>query len=217
APRPTRRSSDLPYMESRYRNWVEGLTGDWLISRQRFYGVPFPVWYAVGADGETDFDTVLTPPLEALPIDPTIDLPVGFTEDQRHQPCVLTAYPDIVDSCDNSSLPPHLALRWNARPESSGMFAMLDPLALRSNLQQDSLPSKHASINGWILDPDRKKMSKSKGNVVTPLGLLQQHGSDGVRYWAGRARQGVDTAFDEGQMKIGRRLAIKILNASKFA
>ncbi|MGP9694509.1 valine--tRNA ligase [Brachybacterium sp. AOP25-B2-12] len=219
------------YMESRYRNWVEGLSGDWLISRQRFFGVPFPLWYAVDAHGETDHDTVLTPNLARLPIDPTIDAPEGYDESQRNQPGGFVADPDVLDTWATSSLTPQLAGGWNEDPE---LFAKVYPMDLRpqghdiirtwlfativrSHLQQDSLPWTNTSINGWILDPDRKKMSKSKGNVVTPIGLLRQHGSDGVRYWAGRARQGVDTAFDEGQMKIGRRLAIKILNASKFA
>lgn len=227
------------YMESRYRNWVEGLQGDWLISRQRFFGVPFPVWYGVGADGETDYERVLTPSIDRLPIDPTIDVPEGYEESQRGVPGGFVADPDILDTWATSSLTPQLAGGWNAGASAEsvaddGLFAKVFPMDLRpqghdiirtwlfativrSHLQQDSLPWTHASINGWILDPDRKKMSKSKGNVVTPIGLLQQHGSDGVRYWAGRARQGVDTAFDEGQMKIGRRLAIKILNASKFA
>jgi valyl-tRNA synthetase len=219
-----------PFMRARFDSWVEGLNADWAVSRQRFFGVPFPLWYRLDEAGEPDHGQPILADPARLPIDPQTDVPEGYTEDQRGEPGGFTGDPDIMDTWATSSLTPQIAGGWerdedlfervfpmDLRPQSHEIIrTWLFYTVLRGELEHGELPWSDTTISGWILDPDRKKMSKSKGNALTPMGLLEQHGADAVRYWAASARLGVDTAFDEQQMKVGRRLAIKLLNASRF-
>jgi valyl-tRNA synthetase len=218
------------FMRSRYENWISGLNGDWLVSRQRFFGVPVPVWYPLDADGNPEYNAPIVPSDAQLPVDPAADAAPGYEEAQRDVPGGFTGDADVLDTWATSSLTPQIVGGWST---DEALFAKVYPFdvrpqghdiirtwlfssAVRADALQKTAPWKHAAISGWILDPDRKKMSKSKGNVIVPTDVLEEYGSDAVRYWAASAKLGADTAYEIAQMKIGRRLAIKLLNASKF-
>ncbi len=218
------------YMAKRYEHWVEGLSLDWCLSRQRFFGVPIPVWYKVDEHGRCLYDQAIVPDLESLPVDPLDEAPPGYEESQRNKPSGFTGDPDVFDTWATSSLTPQIASHWVDTPERHQRLFPMDirPQSheiirtwafytiVKAYLHERKVPWKNVVISGWILDPDRKKMSKSHGNVVTPEPLIDQYGADGVRYWAARARLGVDTAYDEQIFKVGKKLCTKLFNAAKF-
>ena len=214
----------------RYEDWVENLNQDWCVSRQRYFGVPIPIWYPLDDAGDVDHSHPILPAEERLPIDPSTDAPEGYEESQRGKPGGFVGDPDVFDTWATSALSPLIPSGWpqdmerhnnvypnDLRPQSHEIIRTWAFVTItRSYLEDGSIPWRNVAISGWILDPDRKKMSKSKGNVVLPTDLLDEFGSDAVRYWAASARLGVDTAFDRNVLKEGRRLITKMQNAARL-
>ena len=218
------------HMRSRYEHWVTGLAHDWCISRQRFFGVPFPVWYPLDAQGAPKYDSPILATPESLPVDPLSQSAPGYTENQRNIPGGFCGDPDVMDTWATSSMTPQIVSNWRL-PTSrhDRLFPMdLRPQAheiirtwafytiVKAWMHEREIPWKQVAISGWILDPDRKKMSKSKGNTVTPGEYIVQYSADGVRYWAARAKLGIDTALDTKVFSMGWKLSTKLFNASRF-
>ena len=244
------------YMRIRLNQWIEGLKEDWCISRQRFFGVPIPVWYLMSTelkDGQEPKIIIVHASMDQLPVDPSVDIPNGyrlsepselhqadeyfnekkniFVKNDEGEEFYLYPDKDVLDTWATSSISPQI----NAQSIGGGeRYNKLFPADLRpqaheiirtwafytiakAHLHANIIPWKNIVISGWCLAADKTKMSKSKGNVVTPVALIEEKGTDAVRYWASTSRLGTDTAFSEDLLKIGRKLVNKIWNASQFA
>ena len=218
------------FMYKRYEQWVQGLNQDWCISRQRYFGVAFPVWYPINANGLVEYDRPIYAAADKLPVDPLSDAPPGYTEAQRGQPGGFSGDPDVMDTWATSSVSPQISSHWGTNPERhKALFpADMRPQAheiirtwafytiTKSWMHEREVPWKNIAISGWVVDPNRAKMSKSKGNVITPQSLIETYSADAIRYWAARAKLGQDTIYDETMFSTGKRLSTKVFNASRF-
>ncbi len=209
------------FMRQRYENWVNGLKWDWCISRQRFFGVPFPLWYCKKCG------KVVLAEEKQLPVDPLVDKPLKACSCGSKD---FEPEKDVLDTWATSSLTPLIAARLF---EKQDVYKQLLPMSLRPQghdiistwlfyttaknmLHFNEAPWKHAAISGWVLDPLGKKMSKSKGNVIAPQDIMSKYSADALRFAAGTSKLGEDVAFQDKELVAGSKLITKLWNASKF-
>ena len=274
-------------MRKRYEQWVEGLNQDWCLSRQRFFGVPFPIWYPLDSHKIPDYANPLLP-YDSFPhceVDPMSSCPADwsvkyshYTEDKRGQAGGFVAEEAVMDTWATSSLTPQINSHWSlneqrhqklfpadlrpqaheiirtwafytivkaffhskgathfpeqtpalkevspALSEQPASFGEVSPPLGEVPPPLGEVPPplgvwKHIAISGWVMDPQKLKMSKSKGGkgALSPEALMDKYSADAIRYWAGKARLGMDTVYDENMFKVGKKLTIKLNNAFKF-
>ena len=214
------------FMKTRLTNWIEGLNQDWCISRQRYFGVPFPVWYSKrkGEEGK-----VILANIDKLPVDPYIHLPEGYRRDE------VEAEKDVMDTWATSALTPQLSSHainhqlsldkerhqklfpYDLRPQAHEIIrTWAFSTIVKSFFHQDSIPWKNLMISGWCLSENKQKMSKSQGKSITPEKVIKQYGADVVRYWASSSKLGMDITYDNQLFRIGQRLINKLWNAGRF-
>ena len=216
-----------PYMYQRFESWVEGIKWDWAISRQRHFGVPIPVWYSKRAGEE---GKILVPEADELPVNPLSYVPKGYSAEE------VEPETDVLDTWATSSVSPQLVTRTVSDKfgDDHELHSRLFPNALRPQAHdiirtwafytivkalhhEQKLPWETIAISGWCLASDGSKMSKSKGNIIDPIKMLNEYGADAVRYWTGTSRLGHDTRLAPDTLKQGKRLVTKLWNAVKLS